>query len=44
MKKIKAWSLNVVWDDGQEELNIDVPDHIVRDIEYYLDCLEDDDD
>ena len=40
MKKIKRWSLNIVWDDGEEEKNIEVPDHIAKDIEYYLDCLE----
>jgi len=38
--KIKAWSLNIVWDDETEEKNIDVPQHITNDIEYYLDQLE----
>ena len=40
MKKIRAWSLNVVWEDGEEDKNIDVPQHIANDIEYYLDQLE----
>lgn len=40
MMKIKAWCLNVVWDDDTEEKNIDVPQHIANDIEYYLDQLE----
>lgn len=40
MKKIRAWSLNVVWEDDTEEKNIDVPQHIANDIEYYLDQLE----
>ncbi len=40
MMKIKAWSLNIVWDDETEEKNIDVPQHITNDIEYYLDQLE----
>jgi len=38
--KIKAWCLNIVWDDDTEEKNIDVPQHIANDIEYYLDQLE----
>ena len=38
--KIKAWCLNIVWDDETEEKNIDVPQHIANDIEYYLDQLE----
>jgi hypothetical protein len=38
--KIKAWCLNIVWDDNTEEKNIDVPQHIANDIEYYLDQLE----
>ena len=40
MKKIRAWSLNVVWDNGEEDKNVDVPQHIANDIEYYLDVLE----
>jgi hypothetical protein len=40
MKKIRAWSLNVVWDNGEEEKNVDVPQHTANDIEYYLDVLE----
>lgn len=38
--KIKSWCLNIVWDDNTEEKNIDVPQHIANDIEYYLDQLE----
>jgi len=38
--KIKAWCLNIVWDNDTEEKNIDVPQHIANDIEYYLDQLE----
>lgn len=38
--KIKSWCLNIVWDDDTEEKNIDVPQHIANDIEYYLDQLE----
>ena len=41
--KIKRWCLNIVWDDDTEEKNIDVPQHIVNDIEYYLDQLEEED-
>jgi len=43
MMKIKRWCLNIVWDDDTEEKNIDVPQHIANDIEYYLDQLEEED-
>ena len=40
MRKIKAYTVNIVWDDGEEELIY--PNSQIRDaIEDYLDALED---
>lgn len=38
--KIKAWSFNIVWEDGTEEKNVDLPNHIMNDIEDFLNYLE----
>ena len=27
--KIKAWNFNIVWEDGTEEKNVDLHNHIV---------------
>jgi len=38
--KIKAWNFNIVWEDGTEEKNVDLPNHIMNDIEDFLNYLE----
>jgi len=38
--KIKAWNFNIVWEDGTEEKNVDLPSHIMSDIEDFLNYLE----
>jgi hypothetical protein len=42
--KIKAWNFNIVWEDGTEEKNVDLPSHIMSDIEDFLNYLEEEDD
>ena len=37
--KIVGWNLIATWSDG-EKMIVDVPTHIVRDVEYLLDCIE----
>jgi hypothetical protein len=37
--KIVGWNLVATWNDG-EKMIVDVPSHIVRDVEYLLDCIE----
>ena len=42
--KIISWTLNVRWSENpseSEDISHNIPDHIVRDIEYYFDLLED---
>lgn len=39
-RRIKAWSLCVVWDDGEEEAITDVPDYAAVPIDDFLDTLE----
>ena len=41
--KIKAGNFNIVWGDGIEEKNVDLPNHIMSDIEDFLNYLEEDD-
>ena len=40
-KKIMAWSVNVVWDDGTEEVLTDVPTYVALDMDEWLTELED---
>jgi hypothetical protein len=40
MRKIVAWSLCAVWDNGDEEIISDVPTHVMRTIDEFLDTLE----
>jgi hypothetical protein len=39
-EKIIAWSLTVVWANGESEQILDVPSHISQDIEEFLNLLE----
>lgn len=38
--EIKSWDIFVNWSDGEKELIHEVPDHIIRDLNYYFDLLE----
>jgi len=38
--KIKAWSLTIVLDDGQEMVITDLPNDVSYEIDCYLDLLE----
>jgi len=42
--KIISWELVVRWSDNPLEAEVlyDIPDHIVRDLEYFFDTLEED--
>jgi hypothetical protein len=39
-KKIVAWDLVAVWDDKTIEQIDEVPEHIVKDVEYFLDLWQ----
>ena len=40
--EVLGWDLMVRWSDGTNFESIDeIPDHIVRDIEYWFDLVED---
>lgn len=39
-RAIKAWSLCVVWDTGEEEVITDVPNYAAGPIDEFLDGLE----
>ena len=38
--RIKAWSITVVWEDGSEEQISDIPDFAAREVDTFLDELE----
>tara|TARA_R100001460_G_scaffold97822_2_gene140471 strand:- start:292 stop:426 length:135 start_codon:yes stop_codon:yes gene_type:complete len=38
--KIKAWSINIIWEDDIEEIITDVPDWVAKRIDQFLDNLE----
>ena len=40
MRKIKAWSLTIVWDDDEVENNVDVPYYASKVIDEFLDGQE----
>jgi hypothetical protein len=40
MRKIKAWSLTIVWDDDEVENNVDVPYYASKVIDEFLDELQ----
>jgi hypothetical protein len=37
---IQAWSLNIVWDNGEEETITDIPNYAAREMDQFLDELE----
>ena len=39
-RAIKAWSLTVVWDTGEEEVITDIPHYAANGIDEFLDDLE----
>lgn len=41
--KVLGWDLSLRWSDDPNEMQSadEIPEHIVRDIEYWLDLLED---
>lgn len=40
--KIKAWSVNIVWEDGTEEVITDVPNYVANSVDAMCDDLEED--
>jgi hypothetical protein len=40
-RAIKAWSLTVVWDTGEEEVITDIPHYASKAVDEFLDELED---
>lgn len=40
MKTVTAWSINVVWSDGREEVLTDMPSYVSREIDNWLTHLE----
>jgi hypothetical protein len=38
--RIKAWSITVVWEDGSEEQISDIPNFAAREVDTFLDELE----
>lgn len=40
MRKIKAWSITIVWDDDEVENNVDVPYYASKVIDEFLDELQ----
>jgi len=39
-RSIKAWSLTVVWDTGEEEVITDIPNFAAKEVDLFLDELE----
>jgi hypothetical protein len=39
---IQAWSLQIVWDNGETENITDIPDFVAREVDQFLDELEED--
>jgi len=40
MKKVTAWSINVVWEDGEEEILTDVPNYVAEAVDSHMTLLE----
>lgn len=40
MKTVTAWSINVVWSDGREEVLADMPSYVSREVDNWLTHLE----
>lgn len=40
-RQIVAWSLNIVWDNGDEEIITDMPNYAASGVDEYLNELED---
>lgn len=40
MKRIVAWSINVVWSDETEEVITDVPTYVAKEVDNWLTDLE----
>lgn len=40
MRKVIAWSVNIVWSDGVEETTVDAPDYVAREVDGWMDSLE----
>ena len=42
MKTITAWSINIVWSDGEkQDVSYQIPAHIVNSVERWLDNVQD---
>ena len=42
IKRISAWSINVVWSDGTEEVLADIPDYVATEVDAWLTRVEED--
>lgn len=42
IKRITAWSINVVWEDGTEEVLVDAPNYVAREVDAWLTEVEED--
>lgn len=42
IKRITAWSVNVVWSDGTEEVLTDMPDYVATEVDAWLTRVEED--
>jgi hypothetical protein len=42
IKRITAWSVNVVWSDGTEEVLTDIPDYVATEVDAWLTGVEED--
>lgn len=40
MKTVTAWSVNLVWSDGTEEVVTDVPSYVAQEVDNWLTHLE----
>ena len=40
MKRIVAWSINIVWSDETEEVITDVPTYVAKEVDNWLTDLE----
>lgn len=44
IKRISAWSINVVWEDGTEEVLTNIPDYVATEVDAWLTCVEEGED
>lgn len=44
IKRISAWSVNVVWEDGTEEVLTNIPDYVATEVDAWLTCVEEGED